>query len=108
MSTDTVSPLRQRMIEDMNARKLCAGPQTGHIRSCKRFAAFLKRSPDRPPLRISAAPPVPHFPRFPALALFGRRSPERVDGIPCRRPKTCTISDIRTVTRSLRRSAHAG
>src|SRR5689334_914238 len=46
MSTDTVSPLRQRMIEDMNARKLCAGTQRGHIRSCKRFAAFLKRSPE--------------------------------------------------------------
>jgi site-specific recombinase XerD len=46
MSTDTVSPLRQRTIEDMNARKLCAGTQRGHIRSCKRFAAFLKRSPD--------------------------------------------------------------
>jgi len=46
MSTNTVSPLRQRMIEDMNARKLCAGTQRGHIRSCKRFAAFLKRSPD--------------------------------------------------------------
>src|ERR1700681_1250594 len=45
MSTDTISPLRQRMIEDMNARKLCAATQTGHIRSCKRFAAFLKRSP---------------------------------------------------------------
>jgi site-specific recombinase XerD len=46
MSTLTVSPLRQRMIEDMNARKLGAGTQMGHIRSCKRFAAFLKRSPD--------------------------------------------------------------
>ena len=46
MTTDTVSPLRRRMIEDMNARKLCAGTQRGHIRSCKRFAAFLKRSPD--------------------------------------------------------------
>jgi integrase/recombinase XerD len=46
MSTPTVSPLRQRMIEDMNARKLCAGTQRGHIRSCQRFAAFLKRSPD--------------------------------------------------------------
>ena len=46
MSPNTVSPLRQRMIEDMNARKLCAGTQTGHIRSCKRFAAFLKRPPD--------------------------------------------------------------
>src|SRR6266403_715258 len=46
MSTDTVSPLRQRMIEDMNARKLCAGTQRGHIRGCKRFAAFLRRSPE--------------------------------------------------------------
>jgi integrase/recombinase XerD len=46
MSTPTVSPLRQRMIEDMNARKLAAGTQRGHIRSCIRFAAFLKRSPD--------------------------------------------------------------
>src|SRR6267378_3431330 len=46
MSTDSVSPLRQRMIEDMSARKLCAGTQRGHIHSCKRFAAFLKRPPD--------------------------------------------------------------
>ena len=46
MSTDTVSPLRRRMIEDMNARKLGAPSQRSHIHSCKRFAAFLKRSPD--------------------------------------------------------------
>src|SRR4030088_3482963 len=46
MSTEAGSALRQRMIEDMNSRKLCAGTQRGHIRSCKRFAAFLKRSPD--------------------------------------------------------------
>ena len=46
MTTKSITPLRQRMIEDMNARKLCAGTQRGHIRSCKRFAAFLKRSPD--------------------------------------------------------------
>jgi integrase/recombinase XerD len=46
MSTDSISPLRQRMIEDMDARELCVGTQKGHIRSCRRFAAFLKRSPD--------------------------------------------------------------
>jgi integrase/recombinase XerD len=46
MTTDTISPLRQRMIEDMTARKLGAGTQRSHIYSCKRFAAFLKRSPD--------------------------------------------------------------
>jgi len=46
MTTGTISPLRQRMIEDMNARNLSEGTQRGHIRACKRFAAFLKRSPD--------------------------------------------------------------
>src|SRR5271169_6837075 len=46
MSTETVGPLRQRMIEDMNARKLGPHSQRSHIHSCKRFAAFLKRSPE--------------------------------------------------------------
>src|SRR5258708_2904727 len=46
MSTDAATPLRQRMIEDMNARKLGAHSQRSHISSCKRFAAWLKRSPD--------------------------------------------------------------
>ena len=44
--TETVSPLRQRMIEDMAARKLNPHTQRSHIYSCKRFAAWLKRSPD--------------------------------------------------------------
>ena len=45
MSTP-ISPLRQRMIEDMQARKLNPHTQRSHIYSCKRFAAYLKRSPD--------------------------------------------------------------
>src|SRR6266487_895212 len=32
-------------------------------------------------LHSPAAPPVPHFPRFRALALFGRRPPHRVDSL---------------------------
>jgi len=44
--TTTVSPLRQRMIEDMAARKLTPNTQRSHIYSCKRFAAWLKRLPD--------------------------------------------------------------
>jgi integrase/recombinase XerD len=44
--TTTVSPLRQRMIEDMAARKLNPHSQRSHIQSCRRFAAWLKRSPD--------------------------------------------------------------
>ena len=46
MGTDAISPLRQRMIEDMSARKLNPHTQRSHISSCKRFAAFLQRSPD--------------------------------------------------------------
>jgi integrase/recombinase XerD len=46
MTTEAITPLRQRMIEDMNSRKLGAHTQRSHIYSCKRFAAFLKRSPE--------------------------------------------------------------
>jgi site-specific recombinase XerD len=45
-SNTTISPLRQRMIENMTARKLGPHSQRSHINSCRRFAAFLKRSPD--------------------------------------------------------------
>ena len=41
-----ISPLRQRMIEDMCLRKLSEKTQSGYIRWVKHFAAFLGRSPD--------------------------------------------------------------
>ncbi len=41
----SISPLRQRMIEDMTARGLARQTQRGHILACRRFAAYLKRSP---------------------------------------------------------------
>src|SRR5882757_9629578 len=44
MSMDTVSPLRQRMIEDMNARRLGAGTQRGHIREPQKIPQVM--SPD--------------------------------------------------------------
>ncbi len=46
MSTQAVSELRLRMIEDMKARQLNKHTQRSHIYSCKRFAAYLKRSPE--------------------------------------------------------------
>jgi len=46
MTKPAISPLRQRMIEDMNGRNLGPATQRSHIASCKRFAAYLKRSPD--------------------------------------------------------------
>jgi site-specific recombinase XerD len=46
MGTEAIGALRRRMIEDMAARKLGRHSQRSHIHSCKRFAAFLGRSPD--------------------------------------------------------------
>ena len=46
MSTSNITSLRQRMIEDIQARQLSMATQKSHIHSCKRFAAFLGRSPD--------------------------------------------------------------
>ena len=45
-SIQTISPLRQRMIDDMRLRKLSPKTQTGYIRAVRRFAAFLGRAPD--------------------------------------------------------------
>jgi len=55
MSTDAVTPLRHRMIEDMNARKLSAG--TGAT-----FAAASGLP------RFSIAPPTPPRPRISAAS----------------------------------------
>jgi len=41
----TVSPLRQRMIDDMMMRKLSPKTQTGYIRHVRKFSEHLGRSP---------------------------------------------------------------
>ena len=46
-STKSISPLRQRMIDDMTMRKLSPATQSGYIRSVKRFVHFFGRSPDQ-------------------------------------------------------------
>ncbi len=46
MSKKSISPLRQRMIDDMTARQLSQGTQVSHLRSCKRFAMFLGHLPE--------------------------------------------------------------
>src|SRR3954467_2465560 len=42
----SVSPLRQRMLEDMAMRGLREETQRDYVRSVRSFAAFLRRSPD--------------------------------------------------------------
>ena len=47
MTDAAVSPLRQRMIEDMTIRKLAPRTQEGYIRIVKNFSAFFGASPDK-------------------------------------------------------------
>jgi hypothetical protein len=49
MNTQTpkVSPLRQRMIEDMRIRKLEPKTQSGYIRAVRHFTIWFGRSPDQ-------------------------------------------------------------
>src|SRR3978361_2264640 len=45
--TAAISPLRQRLIEDMNMRRFSRETQRNYVRDVGRFATFLGRSPDR-------------------------------------------------------------
>ena len=47
MTIAPISPLRQRMIEDMTIRQFGAKTQTDYVRVVRDFAQFLGRSPDR-------------------------------------------------------------
>jgi hypothetical protein len=46
MSEKPISPLRQRMIEDMTVRNFSEKTRNDYIRHVKTFTAFLGRSPD--------------------------------------------------------------
>ena len=46
MTDKAISPLRQRMIEDMTIRKFSVKTQHDYVQRVKNFAAFLGRSPD--------------------------------------------------------------
>ena len=45
-SNATVSPLRQRMLDDMRMRKLESKTQSAYIRAVRKLAGFLRRPPD--------------------------------------------------------------
>lgn len=46
MTQEKMSPLRERMMEDMRIRRMGDKAQKSHIRAIKDFAAFLGHSPD--------------------------------------------------------------
>jgi len=45
-STKPISPLRQRMLDDMTLRKLAPQTHTAYLRAVVNFTRFLGRSPD--------------------------------------------------------------
>jgi site-specific recombinase XerD len=45
-SSQGISPLRQRMLDDMRMRKLAPKTQAGYVRVVRQFTAFLGRPPD--------------------------------------------------------------
>ncbi len=47
MTDRTISPLRQRMIEDMTTRGFTACTQRGYIAAVKNFTIFFGRSPEQ-------------------------------------------------------------
>ena len=46
MTEKPISPLRQRMIEDMTVRNFVDKTRNDYVHHVRGFAAFLKRSPD--------------------------------------------------------------
>ena len=67
-SAVAVTPLRQRMLDDMRMRKLEPKTQTSYVRAVRKLARFLERSPDSATVedvrrfqlhRVDAGPAVP-------------------------------------------------
>lgn len=45
-SSQAISPLRQRMVQDRRMRRLSPKTKTTYIRAVRRFSGYLERSPD--------------------------------------------------------------
>ena len=68
--TQTISPLRQRMIEDMRLRNFTEGTQKTYVRAVANYSRYHGRSPDQltyDDVRFSgvSAPPSPAGPLHP-------------------------------------------
>ena len=102
-STHRISPLRQRMIDDMRMRNFSPSTQRNYIRSVRDFAAYLKRSPDQAKaeelrqylvhLTDNGISPTSHNACLPALKFSSRRHSigPRSSGncVPSRHPRGC-------------------
>jgi hypothetical protein len=70
MTIEAVTPLRQRMIEDMNARKLCAGTRGGTF-------APAEAGPCRLPGEIQPREP-PRWPKYLSRKVYTKEKEPRM------------------------------
>lgn len=109
MTEERVSPLRQRMMEDMRIRGMGDKAQKAHIRAIKDFSAFLGHSPDTAtPEELRAyqlhmtdtgVTPSTFNARIVALRFFfgmtcGREEPKRSAGMWPVAPNAATITSL--------------
>ena len=64
-STQGMTLLRQRMLDDMRMRKLSAKTQSGYIRAVRQFTGFLGRSPDTASIENGLERSSEFLPQFP-------------------------------------------
>ena len=112
-SMQAISPLRQRMIDDMRMRNFSPATQRNYIRSVRDFAAYLQRSPDQATaeelrqylvhLTDNGISPTSYNACLPALKFFFETTldqPEvvrklRTQPIPTRLPKVLSRDEVR-------------
>lgn len=112
-TTGKISPLRQRMIDDMRMRNFSPATQRNYIRYVRDFAAYLQRSPDQATaeelrqylvhLTDNGISPTSYNACLPALKFFFETTldqPEvvrklRTQPIPTRLPKVLSRDEVR-------------
>ena len=108
-----ISPLRQRMIDDMRMRNFSPSTQRNYIRSVRDFAAYLKRSPDQATaeelrqylvhLTDNGISPTSYNACLPALKFFFQTTLDRPEVVrklrtqptPTRLPKVLSRDEVR-------------
>ena len=98
VSISAITPLRQRLIDDMEVRRFSRETQRNYIRDIGRFAAFLRRSPDTATAedvrrfqieQLDAGVPVPTMnSNVSALRFFLLYTTTRTNAV-CTASKTC-------------------
>jgi hypothetical protein len=95
-NTKSISPLRQRMIDDMRMRKMQPETRDAYVRSVKRLAEFLRRSPDTGNNAKLTASPSAAAPRKRLHRASGDAVPSACDDLLLRSPTSSVPGALST------------